>query len=44
MGGVERGERNIALVNIEKIVTALKLQPSEFFRALDKPDNDQGKT
>lgn len=43
MGGVERGERNIALVNIEKIITALKFQPSEFFKALDKPDNDKGK-
>jgi transcriptional regulator with XRE-family HTH domain len=37
MGGVERGERNIALINVEKIVTALGLQPSEFFKALDKP-------
>lgn len=36
MGGVERGERNIALVNVEKIITALGLQPSEFFKALDK--------
>ena len=37
MGGVERGERNIALVNVEKIITALEMQPSEFFKALDKP-------
>lgn len=37
MGGVERGERNIALVNIEKIVRALDMQPSQFFRALDEP-------
>ena len=35
MGGVERGERNLALVNIERIVTALGMQPSEFFKALD---------
>ena len=37
MGGVERGERNIALVNVARIVTALKMQPSEFFKAMDKP-------
>ena len=37
MGGVERGERNIALVNVEKIVSALDMQPSDFFSALDKP-------
>jgi len=41
MGGVERGERNIALINVEKIVTALDLQPSEFFKALDKPVQSQ---
>jgi len=41
MGGVERGERNIALVNVGKIITTLGLQPSEFFKALDKPTQDQ---
>lgn len=35
MGCVERGERNLALVNIDKIVKALGMQPSEFFKALD---------
>lgn len=35
MGGVERGERNIALVNIMKIVRALGLKPSAFFQRLD---------
>lgn len=35
MGSVERGERNLALVNIEKIVQALGLAYSEFFKALD---------
>lgn len=29
IGGVERGERNIALVNICKIAKALKIHPSE---------------
>lgn len=42
MGGVERGERNIALINVEKIISALGLQPSEFFKALDKPANGGG--
>lgn len=37
MGCVERGERNLALVNIEKIIKALGMEPSEFFKALDKP-------
>jgi hypothetical protein len=35
--GVERGERCIALVNVEKIIAPLGIQPSEFFGALDKP-------
>lgn len=38
MGGVERGERNIALINIVKIITGLGMQPSEFFQALDAAD------
>jgi transcriptional regulator with XRE-family HTH domain len=36
MGGVERGERNLALVNIERIVAALELKPSIFFKELDE--------
>lgn len=35
MGGIERGEHNLALVNILKIIRALGMQPSEFFQALD---------
>ena len=35
MGGVERGERNITLANMEIIICALQLKPSEFFAALD---------
>jgi transcriptional regulator with XRE-family HTH domain len=31
IGGIERGERNVALVNIEKIAKALKLSLSELF-------------
>lgn len=36
MGGVERGERNISLSNILLIIDTLKVQPSEFFKALDR--------
>lgn len=32
MGGVERGERNVAVLNIWKIAEALELDPGELFR------------
>ncbi len=32
VGGIERGERNVALVNIEKLAKALKISLSELFR------------
>jgi transcriptional regulator with XRE-family HTH domain len=32
LGGIERGERNIALVNIEKIAKAFRISLSELFR------------
>ena len=35
MGGVERGERNVTLANMERIIAALHMKPSEFFLALD---------
>jgi len=34
IGGIERGERNVALVNIEKIARAFKLSLSELFRGV----------
>ena len=34
IGGIERGERNVALVNVEKIARALKLSLSELFRSV----------
>ena len=34
IGGIERGERNVALVNIEKIAKALKVSFSELFRGV----------
>ena len=35
MGGIERGEHNLALVNVFRIIHALELKPSAFFEALD---------
>jgi transcriptional regulator with XRE-family HTH domain len=34
IGGIERGERNVALVNIEKIARALKIPLSQLFRSV----------
>ncbi|OKP98720.1 helix-turn-helix domain-containing protein [Paenibacillus sp. P46E] len=35
IGAVERGERNFSIDTLEKIVTALKIQPTELFQNLD---------
>lgn len=32
IGGIERGERNVALVNIEKVAKAFHIPLSELFR------------
>jgi transcriptional regulator with XRE-family HTH domain len=34
VGGIERGERNLSLVNIEKLAAALKISLSELFRSV----------
>jgi transcriptional regulator with XRE-family HTH domain len=34
IGGIERGERNVALVNIQRIAKALGLSLPEFFRGV----------
>ena len=34
VGGIERDERNVALVNIEKLARALKISLSELFRGV----------
>ena len=35
MGGIERGEHNLALINVFRIIDALELRSSEFFAGLD---------
>jgi transcriptional regulator with XRE-family HTH domain len=34
IGGIERGERNVALVNIEKIARALRISLNELFHGV----------
>jgi transcriptional regulator with XRE-family HTH domain len=34
IGGIERGERNVALVNIEKIARTLRLSIAELFQGI----------
>ena len=34
IGGIERGERNVALVNIEKIAKTLQLSVAQLFRGV----------
>lgn len=34
IGGIERGERNVALINIEKIAKTLRLTVAEMFRGV----------
>ena len=34
VGGIERGERNVALVNIEKIAKTLRVSVSELFKGV----------
>jgi transcriptional regulator with XRE-family HTH domain len=34
IGGIERGERNVALLNIERIARALRLSVAKLFRGI----------
>ena len=38
IGGIERGERNISLVNIWRLAEALRVAPSEFFASPARDD------
>lgn len=38
LGGVERGQRNIALVNICRLAEALEVKPGELFEFDSPPD------
>jgi transcriptional regulator with XRE-family HTH domain len=38
VGGAERGERNVALVNIVPLAEALNVPPAELLRELKLPD------
>lgn len=38
VGGAERGERNVALVNIVRLAEALNVPPAELLRELKLPD------
>ncbi len=40
MGGVERGERNLSLLNILKIARTLHVHPGELFRMADAKETD----
>ncbi|GIP55311.1 helix-turn-helix domain-containing protein [Paenibacillus vini] len=44
MGGIERGEKNISLETLERIVNALNVKPEEvIFRTNDKADFEKDK-
>jgi transcriptional regulator with XRE-family HTH domain len=39
VGGAERGERNVALVNLVRLAEALKMPPSALLEPLDPSDH-----
>ena len=39
VGGVERGERNLGLVNVVRIAEALRVQPAALVEALGVPED-----
>jgi len=42
IGGIERGERNVSLVNIEKVAGGLKISLSELFRDVSREIDRNG--
>jgi transcriptional regulator with XRE-family HTH domain len=43
IGGLERGERNVTLLNLEKVSDALKVSVSDFFSYLHKFERVDGR-
>jgi hypothetical protein len=43
MGGVERGERNLAMINMMRIIDTLELRPADFFQEVDYPKKKRSK-
>ena len=43
MGGIERGERNVAVLNLCKVARALGVQPGELFEGLEGDALGSGK-
>jgi transcriptional regulator with XRE-family HTH domain len=43
MGGIERGERNLAMINMMRIIEALGMRPTEFFGEVDYPKKRRSK-
>lgn len=42
MGGVERGQRNVVIVNIAQIAKTLEMSLTEFFFEVEKPGTKDG--
>lgn len=42
MGGVERGQRNVGVVNIAQIAETLGMSLTEFFAEVEKPGTKDG--
>ena len=41
IGGIERGERNIGIINLVKIASALNVQPSELLATIPIPFSEE---
>ncbi len=44
IGGIERGERNVSALNIERIAIALKVSPDELLKAKDTKESSSEET
>jgi transcriptional regulator with XRE-family HTH domain len=42
IGGIERGERNVSLLNIVRIAAALEVHPAELFVDFDRATSSTG--